>query len=206
MDESGIAFLDTRNNVAHVGHCHPHVIQAVQEQVATLNTNTRYLHPNMALLAQRLATLLPDPLEVVFFCNSGSEANDMALRLARAYSSSSSVNTIVVDGAYHGHTCSTLEVSPYKFEHSKEYSQQQNNKKTVSNNNNVGTPGRHIWKVPCPDIFRGEFCDIATAGALYASHVEEACRFYQAAGEQVRAFIVEGTSISSAFFTSCFSQ
>lgn len=94
IDETGTSYLDTRNNVAHCGHNNPRIVRAVQDQVATLNTNTRYLHPNMALLAQRLAALLPDPLEVVFFCNSGSEANDMALRLARAYSGGST-NTIV---------------------------------------------------------------------------------------------------------------
>ena len=81
FDEMGNSYLDTRNNVAHCGHGHPHIVQAVQQQVATLNTNTRYLHQNVVVLADRLVQLLPNPLEVVFFVNSGSEANDLALRL-----------------------------------------------------------------------------------------------------------------------------
>ena len=104
MDESGQWYLDTRNNVAHCGHCHPHIVQAIQHQVAMLNTNTRYLHPNVTVLAQRLVALLPQPLQIVFFVNSGSEANDLALRLARTYTHSN--NTIVVQGSYHGHTLS----------------------------------------------------------------------------------------------------
>jgi ethanolamine-phosphate phospho-lyase len=176
-DEKGVSYLDTRNNVAHCGHSHPAVIKAVQEQVALLNTNTRYLHPVIAQLAERLTKLLPDPLEVVFFCNSGSEANDMALRLARAYSGGSN-NTIVVDGAYHGHTLATLEVSPYKYEHGTEYK--------------ASSPGKHIWKVPSPDTYRGKHRDWATAGAEYATYVQDACQHYRDAGEKVRAFIIEG--------------
>jgi len=73
FDEKGKSYLDTRNNVCHVGHQHPKVIEAVQQQVAILNTNSRYLHPNIAFLAKRLVGLLPDPLEIIFFVNSGSE-------------------------------------------------------------------------------------------------------------------------------------
>ena len=98
-----------------MGHSNARVVQAVQDQVAVLNTNTRYLHPSMCLLAQRLAGLLPIPLQVVFFCNSGSEANDLALRLATVYADGST-NTIVVDAAYHGHTMANLQASPYKYE------------------------------------------------------------------------------------------
>ena len=71
IDETGRSYLDTRNNVAHCGHNHPRVVQAVQRQVATLNTNTRYLHFNVVQLAKRLANTLPDPLEVVFFSIAG---------------------------------------------------------------------------------------------------------------------------------------
>lgn len=102
-----------------------------------MNTNSRYLHPNIALLAKRLVSLLPDPLEVVFFVNSGSEANDLALRLARAYSGTK--NTIVVDRAYHGHTLAVTEISPYKYENTGEL-------KLVPNGP-FKTPGPHIWKV-----------------------------------------------------------
>ena len=72
MDETGRSYLDTRNNVCHVGHCHPKVVEAVSRQLATLNTNTRYLHPNVCELAERLCAKCPKPLEVVVFVNSGS--------------------------------------------------------------------------------------------------------------------------------------
>jgi ethanolamine-phosphate phospho-lyase len=181
IDESGNSYLDTRNNVAHVGHEHPKVVRAIQQQVQMLNTNTRYLHPHVVELARRLTEKLPDPLTKVIFVNSGSEANDLALRLARAYSGSK--NTIVVDGAYHGHTLSVLEVSPYKYEHSKEFN--------LTTNGNYPSPGTHIWKVPCPDTYRGEHRG-ADAGAKYAAYVEEACQHYKDRGEPVGAFIIEG--------------
>lgn len=184
-DENGLSYLDTRNNVAHCGHGHPKVSAAVQAQVAEINTNTRYLHPNMVALAEKLSSLLPDPLDVVFFCNSGSEANDLALRLARAYSRSN--NTIVVDRAYHGHTMKVLEVSPYKYEHGTEFKLIQ-----PDSARSFQSPGSHIYKVPCPDTYRGEFRDPLTAGAQYASYVESACRFYRSRGERVSAFIIEG--------------
>lgn len=141
----------------------------------------------MVTLAERLANLLPDPLEVVFFCNSGSEANDLALRLARAYSGGST-NTIVVERAYHGHTLATLECSPYKFEHNPEYRLVE----SPAAKNNLPSPGKHIWQVPCPDVYRGKHRDFETAGKEYAAYVEEACRAYQESGQKVRAFIVEG--------------
>jgi ethanolamine-phosphate phospho-lyase len=194
IDESGVEYLDTRNNVAHVGHSHPHVVQAIQTQVATLNTNTRYLHPNISLLASRLAAMFPDPLSKVFFVNSGSEANDLALRLARAYTKS--VNTIVVDGAYHGHTLATLQVSPYKYESSQEFTLQAQSASSPSSKRR-STPNPSIYQVPCPDTYRGEYRDQSTAGAQYAKYVQEACRQYQSQGESVGAFILEsGMSVA----------
>lgn len=189
IDEQGIAYLDTRNNVAHCGHCHPTVVRSVQRQVATLNTNTRYLHPNICLLAERLIAKLPESLDTVFFVNSGSEANDLALRLAKAWSGGS-LNTIVVQGAYHGHTMATLDLSPYKYETSKEYSSHKGSE--------LGSPGEHIYQVQCPDIYRGQYRDLTTAGTLYAAQVTEACRHFQQQNpeKKVRAYIIEaGMSI-----------
>jgi ethanolamine-phosphate phospho-lyase len=110
-DTAGRRYLDCVNNVCHVGHCHPRVVQAATLQLGTLNTNSRYLHDNIVRLAQELTSTLPDPLSVVFFTNSGSEANDLALRLARVHTGRSDV--YCVDGAYHGHTAATLAISPY---------------------------------------------------------------------------------------------
>ena len=105
-------FLDLVNNVAHVGHCHPRVVAAGARQMAELNTNTRYLHRSVIDYARALAATLPDPLHVCFFVNSGSEANDLALRLAHAHTGRDEV--IVLDHAYHGHLSSTIAISPYK--------------------------------------------------------------------------------------------
>src|SRR5262245_32860467 len=84
-DDEGREYLDAYNNVAHVGHCHPNVVAAAESQMRVLNTNTRYLSDRIINFAQRLTSTLPDPLSVCFFVNSGSEANELALRLARAH-------------------------------------------------------------------------------------------------------------------------
>src|SRR5437868_6384042 len=84
-DDEGRQYLDAYNNVAHVGHCHPKVVAAGQQQMALLNTNTRYLGDVIIEYAEKLTATLPDPLNVCFFVNSGSEANELAIRLARAY-------------------------------------------------------------------------------------------------------------------------
>ena len=114
IDESGEAYLDMVNNVAHVGHCHPRVVAAGQAQMAELNTNTRYLHDNIVELARRLTATLPAPLSVCFFVNSGSEANDLALRLARTHTGRRDVVSVAV--GYHGNLTSLIEISPYKFD------------------------------------------------------------------------------------------
>lgn len=186
MDETGQWYLDTRNNVAHVGHCHPRVAEAVTQQLRTVNTNTRYLHPNVCLLAERLSAKCPAPLEVVVFVNSGSEANDLALRLARAYTQSK--NTIVIEGAYHGHTLSVLEVSPYKYKYGKEFPLTLQG----AGRGPFKTPGHHIWQVPCPDFYRGPHRG-ADAGKQYAKYVKEACDYYKnKMRESVSAIIIEG--------------
>jgi 4-aminobutyrate aminotransferase-like enzyme len=112
-DADGRAYLDCVNNVAHVGHAHPRVVEAGAAQMRVLNTNTRYLHELVLQYAERLTALLPDHLEVCWFVNSGSEANELALRLARAATGLDGVAT--VDVAYHGNTQRLVEISPYKF-------------------------------------------------------------------------------------------
>src|SRR5579871_50671 len=112
-DETGRAYLDVYNNVPLVGHSHPRVVQAVCDQLGVLNTNTRYLHGNIVRYAQRLTQLMPAPLRVCYFLNSGSEANELALRLARAHTGCNDV--IVLEHAYHGHTTTLIDISPYKF-------------------------------------------------------------------------------------------
>ena len=113
IDHSGRRYLDTVNNITHVGHAHPHVVAALCRQASDLNTNTRYLHPLMPDLAERISATLPGNLSVVYFVNSGTEANELALRIART--ALGKKDTIVLDWAYHGNSGGTVEISPYKF-------------------------------------------------------------------------------------------
>ena len=113
-DDEGRQYLDAYNNVAHVGHCHPRVVAAGQEQMAQLNTNTRYLSELIIRYAERLTATLPEPLSVCYFVNSGSEANELALRLARAHTKARDL--IVLDHAYHGNTTTLIDISPYKHD------------------------------------------------------------------------------------------
>jgi 4-aminobutyrate aminotransferase-like enzyme/Ser/Thr protein kinase RdoA (MazF antagonist)/murein DD-endopeptidase MepM/ murein hydrolase activator NlpD len=172
-DDQGRAYLDVVNNVAHVGHCHPRVVEAIRRQSAVLNTNTRYLHPVLAEYAERLAALLPSPLSVCFFVCSGSEANELALRLARTHTGREDV--VVVDHAYHGNTSSLVSMSPYKF-------------------NGPGGRGAPPWvhTVVMPDPYRGPHRgrDAAT-GRRYAEYVRDAFADARRGGRQVAAFFAE---------------
>ena len=136
VDEDGRSYLDLVNNVAHVGHAHPRVVAALSEQAGVLNTNTRYLHDALVRYARRLADTLPDPLSVVFLTNSGSEANDLALRLARAHTGGRDM--LVLDHAYHGNLTSLVDLSPYKFD---------------GPGGGGCPPTTHV--VPIPDAYRG---------------------------------------------------
>lgn len=113
-DDEGRRYLDAYNNVAHVGHCHPKVVAAGQQQMALLNTNTRYLSDLIIRYAERLTATLPEALSVCYFVNSGSEANELALRLARAHTKARDL--IVLDHAYHGNTTTLIDISPYKHD------------------------------------------------------------------------------------------
>ncbi len=152
----GRRYLDCVNNVAHVGHSHPHVVRAASEQMTMLNTNTRYLHEKLVEYSEHLTALLPEPLSVMYLVNSGSEANELALRLARAHTGREDV--IVVDGAYHGNTSAMIDLSPYKFD---------------------GPGGREcpawVHKVAMPDVFRGEHRGVEV-GTRYAQSVADAAR------------------------------
>lgn len=114
-DSEGDRYLDAYNNVAHVGHSHPAVIAALQKQASRLNTNTRYLVDEVGDFADRLASHLPDRLDTVFFANSGSEANDLAWRIARTVTGRSGM--VVTDNAYHGSTELTINTSPEELGH-----------------------------------------------------------------------------------------
>ena len=172
-DEDGLRYLDAVNNVAHVGHSHPRVVRAVREQAAVLNTNTRYLHELLVEYAERLTATLPDPLTVCYLVNSGSEANELAIRLARAATGRQGM--VVVDAGYHGNTTTLVEVSPYKHD-------------------GTGGSGAPPWvrKIPMPDGYRGEFRDgEPESGRQYAEAVSGAIDSLAAAGHPVGAFLAE---------------
>ncbi|MGB1448779.1 MAG: aminotransferase class III-fold pyridoxal phosphate-dependent enzyme [Flavobacteriaceae bacterium] len=120
----GSAFLDAYNNIPHVGHNHPLVVEAAQKQLATLNTNTRYLYDPLHHYAERLLSYFPPELNRVFFVNSGSEASDLAIRMARYCTEKEKV--AVVAHGYHGHTQTGIEISDYKFSHPKGIGQSEN--------------------------------------------------------------------------------
>ncbi|HKG61561.1 MAG TPA: aminotransferase class III-fold pyridoxal phosphate-dependent enzyme [Pyrinomonadaceae bacterium] len=113
-DDEGRQYLDAYNNVAHVGHCHPKVVAAGQRQMEVLNTNTRYLGDLILEYAEKLTATLPESLSVCFFINSGSEANELAIRLARAHTKAREM--IVLEHAYHGNTTTCIDISPYKHD------------------------------------------------------------------------------------------
>ncbi|WP_267224413.1 aminotransferase class III-fold pyridoxal phosphate-dependent enzyme [Dyella silvae] len=171
-DQQGQAYLDMVNNVCHVGHCHPRVVAAGQAQMAKLNTNTRYLHDNIVEYALRLTATLPKSLSVVFLTNSGTEANDLALRLARAHTRAAGV--IVVDHAYHGHSPSMIELSPYKF-------------------NGKGGAGQstQVSVVPMPDTYRGLFGHSPDAGYKYGQLAASAIGELREYGMAPAAFYAE---------------
>lgn len=168
----GRRYLDTVNNVAHVGHEHPAVVRAGQQQMAVLNTNTRYLHQEVVLFAEELLATFPKELEVVYFVNSGSEANELALRMARTYSGEE--NFIAVEVGYHGNTGGTIAVSSYKFD----------------GKGGEGLPAKtHI--VPMPNTYRGIYRDTESAGKQYGDLVQEKINAILSSGEGVAGFICE---------------
>lgn len=112
-DSQGRRYLDMYNNVPSVGHCHPHIVQAVARQMGVLNTHTRYLHEDIHHYADRLLSTLPAPLERLVLACTGSESNDMALRLARQWTGKHGI--IVSEAAYHGNTSAVTDVSPSSY-------------------------------------------------------------------------------------------
>ena len=132
----GTQYLDLVNNVCHVGHCHPKVVAAGQEQMSKLSTNTRYVFDGLTEYVSRISATLPDELCVGFLLNSGSEANELAVRLARAHTGNHDM--VVIEGGYHGNTSMLVQLSPYKF----------------MGPGGKGKPESWVHVVPVPDVFR----------------------------------------------------
>ncbi len=168
LDVDGRRYLDLVNNVAHCGHEHPRIVCAGQQQMALLNTNTRYLHENIIDFIKELLAQLPPQLSVVHMVNSGSEANDLALRMAFAYSKGKEI--IGLESAYHGHTQLGIEVSSYKFD---------------GKGGSGLPPSTHL--LPLPDSFRAKQRGKNISPALVHDILEELERD----GKKVAAFIAE---------------
>ena len=169
IDIEGQYFLDSVNNVAHVGHEHPAVVEAANRQNALLNTNSRYLHENIIVYAERLLSLFPPELDTVYFVNSGSEANELALRIARTISNRQ--HMIAVQHGYHGNTSGCIDVSSYKFD----------------GNGGRGRP-EHTILVDMPDPFRGKHIG-PESGSAYALDVRT--QLDQIDQEKIAGFIHE---------------
>ena len=152
-DADGRRYLDCYNNVPTVGHCHPRVVEAIARQASTLNTHTRYLDEVVLDCADRIAALMPDGLSQVSFGCSGSEANELAIRMARAYTGAQGL--IVTENAYHGTTQVTAEISTEDYPRDR-------------------LPA-HVVTIPAPDPYRGPFRGREDAlPGLWAEAVDDA--------------------------------
>ncbi|TFH08542.1 MAG: aminotransferase class III-fold pyridoxal phosphate-dependent enzyme [Candidatus Thorarchaeota archaeon] len=172
-DEEGRQYLDVRNNVPQVGHSNPYVVDALARQAAVLNTNTRYLHENLVTYARRLSSTMPGNLKICFFVNSGSEANELALRLAMTHTKQKDL--IIIDGAYHGNTDNLVGISPYKH-----------------NGPGGEGPPPHVHMVNMPDPYRGKHKHAdSDAGKKYAEDVGRAIQDIEHSNRGVCAFICE---------------
>ncbi len=171
-DSQARRFLDTVNNVPQVGHQHPRVVRAAQRQMAVLNTNTRYLHEQILRLAEDLLATFPPELCVAYFVNSGSEANELALRMVQAFRGQKDM--IAVESGYHGATGGCIDISSYKFD----------------GKGGKGAPA-HTHIVPIPDTYRGLYRKGPEAGRLYAAHVQSAIENIESQGRKPGGFICE---------------
>ena len=173
FDEWGRPFLDSYNNVPHVGHAHPRIQAVAADQLQRMNSNTRYLHPVQIAFAEKITSYMPEPLSVCFFVNSGSEANELSLRLARAHSGGKDM--ITPDHGYHGNTTGCIDISAYKF----------------NAKGGVG-PSEWVHLIEVADDFRGRFrrgeADIAQK---YADLVDEALANIIARDGKLAGFIAE---------------
>ena len=173
FDEWGRPYLDAYNNVPHVGHAHPRIQSIAADQLKRMNSNTRYLHPAQTAFADKILSKLPDHLEVCFFVNSGSEANELALRLARAHTGAKGM--VTPDHGYHGNTTGAIDVSAYKF-------------------NAKGGIGKSDWVelVEVADDYRGSYRrDDPNRAQKFADLVDPAIAALQQRGQGIAGFIAE---------------
>ncbi len=166
FDREGRRYLDAYNNVVPVGHCHPRVVEAICDQAATLNTHTRYLHTTILDYAERLRATFPDDLSNIMFTCTGSESNDLAIRMAKAFTRQQGF--IVTNLAYHGVTDAVSRISP-----------------------SLGPDverGPFVRTVPAPDLYRSPTGDV---GAEFAAGVRAAIDDLRAQGIGLAALVCD---------------
>lgn len=168
-DASGAAYLDAYNNVPVVGHCHPRVVEAVSRQLGTLNTHTRYLEESVVACAERLLGRLAAPLNRIMFTCSGTEAVELALRVARAHTGGTGL--IVTAHAYHGNSSQVARISPEEPA--------------------PEPPGPQVATIPAPDSYRMPKDAGADAGQYHLQCLADAIGELQRRGIQPAALIVD---------------
>jgi 4-aminobutyrate aminotransferase-like enzyme len=172
-DDKGRCYVDCYNNVQSMGHANPSIAKAIADQSLLLNTHTRYLHENVIELAEEVAATLPGDLDVCLFVNSGTEACELAMRIARVVTSNS--GAVVMEGSYHGNSKLVGEMSTATY-----------------------TPDKrppYVQAVEPPNTYRGSFrtgeADDGQLGQKYADLVDPAIAALQANGEGLAAFVCD---------------
>jgi 4-aminobutyrate aminotransferase-like enzyme len=179
-DADGARYLDCYNNVASVGHCHPRVVAALHRQAQTLNTHTRYLHENVVEYAERIGATLPAGLEVCMLVCTGTEATDLAFRIARTVTGHN--GAIVLEHAYHGNSVVVTELSTEMYPASERPD--------------------YLEAVEAPDTYRGTWGpDEPGSGALYAGRIGEAVDRLAARGQRPAMFISDNIFSSNGVLT-----
>jgi len=180
-DDNGVQYLDCVNGTSQVGHCHPQVVSAGQRQMSRLVTSQGFTSDLLSRYVSALLDTLPEPLSVCYLTNSGSEANDLALRLAAAFNGNEDI--IVVEDGYHGNISSLIDASPKMHP-------RYNLKKK-----------EHIHIVKLPDMFRGKYrYEDEEAGIKFAREVEEKIRLAEAKGRKIGAFLYEPMFVIPGIF------
>lgn len=170
IDAYGRQYLDCYNNVPNVGHCHPYVVQALATQAATLNTSSRYLHDEILRLGSRLSETLPAGLDTWIFVCTGSEANDLAVRMARTITGRTGV--IVSENSYHGNTSVMTALSLLEYD--------------------IKEKPEWVGAVPPPNVYRGLYrAGEVDLGRKYASHVGKAVMDLQSSGVGCAALLLD---------------
>jgi len=169
FDADGNRYLDAYNNVPHVGHCHPRVVQAITEQASLLNTSTRYLHENVVRYGERLLAKFDPALSRVMFCCTGSEANELALRMARE--TTGNMGIICTAHSYHGNTAAVVQISSFL--------------------STAGQRGRYVKTIPVIDPYRerGDLSEEDLAIA-YAQEIQRAIDEFHADGIGVAGLLL----------------